>query len=83
MHDTRALVIDDVEMALRAMSTLGAHIVGDSARTVREAVRKLASRWGWTVVAYEAFFGWAVDVIARSADKWVALDPLEVLSIGV
>ena len=58
------------------MSTLGAHIVGDSARTVREAVRKLASRWGWTVVAYEAFFGWAVDVIARSADKWVALDPL-------
>lgn len=70
------MIIDDVEASLATMTPLGRNVVGQAAKTVRQAVVAHANRRGWPVVGYESYVAWACIAMRPEDRTWLVLDPL-------
>lgn len=71
-----ALIIDDIESALAAMTNVGERILTDLSFQIRSGVLALAEKRCWSVVRHGDYSKWALDTAAKSDLPWVILDPL-------
>jgi hypothetical protein len=70
------LVIDDVEVALAAMTELGRSVAAPGAHAIRARFMEFAFRRRWTVIPHSEFVEWSRHIGATVDVPWLVLDPL-------
>lgn len=69
------LLIDDVDPALSAMTSVGREVAGEAAQVVRSVVLTQAARRGWQVLPHHTYASWARSTVGADDREWLILDP--------
>jgi len=73
---SNGLIIDDLEVALSRLSTLGQEILRPHITQIQAAAYRFIERHAWQVVRYASFARWVEEQTHPSNKHWLVLDPL-------